>query len=111
VPQCGKGRGGDQGRLTRERDPEAFEPDQEKENSVAVGGNEPRYSPLHGANLQGGGLGCLVATAGSLAASGSRKSKRTPELPLRASLALHERFLILAGDHCPRTAGRPKFSE
>jgi len=47
----------DQGCLARERDPEALEAHQEKENDVAVGGNEPRYSPLHRANLQCAGTG------------------------------------------------------
>src|SRR5256885_8435041 len=42
----------DQGSLAREREPEALEADQEEENDVAVGGNEPRYRTLHRANLR-----------------------------------------------------------
>ncbi len=46
-----------QGCLARERDPEPLEAHQDKENNVAVGCNQPRYRPLHRANLQGAGSG------------------------------------------------------
>src|SRR5438552_233452 len=41
----------DQGGLAREREPETLEADQEEENDVAVGCNEPRYGLLHTATL------------------------------------------------------------
>src|SRR5438309_4874815 len=53
VPQRGPGGCRDQRCLAWERDPEALQADQEEENDVAVGCNEPGYSLLHAANCGG----------------------------------------------------------
>src|SRR5437773_6548118 len=57
MSQRGEGSRRDQSGLALERESEALEADQEKQYDVAVGSNEPGYSPLHGANLQRTGSG------------------------------------------------------
>src|SRR3989442_4433097 len=70
VPQGGQGGCREQGRLARERDPEAFQGDQEKQNDVAVGCNQARYRLKHG-------VARYLASWGGRTATNPRYSSRS----------------------------------